>query len=237
MAQPIKGTKQADLTLNGTNGDDTIQGKDGNDTITGGKGNDSIDGGNGIDTAVYSGSIAEYNISFKGTGNEKVTVSDTVAGRDGTDQLKHVEFLNFADGVVNVENGAEWHYLVNAVLDSAAQDPSAPGTMFVGTGIPADHFGIARNEDAGVELALKVHHRSTGADPTYLTSDDYSDGVLHFQVEDGPAVAGGAPKAEWSFDFSIATGLNGATTDLGDFTFQLLYDVDPGTGTRLVIGP
>lgn len=34
------------------------------------------------------------------------------------------------------------------------------------------------------------------------------------------------------FTFSVATGLNGATTDLNDFTFQLLYDVDPGPGTN-----
>jgi Ca2+-binding RTX toxin-like protein len=47
MAKPIKGTKEADLNLHGTDGNDTIQGKDGNDFITGGKGNDNIDGGNG----------------------------------------------------------------------------------------------------------------------------------------------------------------------------------------------
>src|SRR3954470_11195044 len=100
MAKPIQGTKQADLTLSGTEGNDTIQGKDGNDSITGGKGNDNIDGGNGIDTANYSGNFADYHISIKGTGNDKVTVEDTVAGRDGTDQLKHVEFLKFGDGTI-----------------------------------------------------------------------------------------------------------------------------------------
>jgi Ca2+-binding RTX toxin-like protein len=35
MAKPIKGTKDDDLTLNGTAGNDTIQGKDGNDYIIG----------------------------------------------------------------------------------------------------------------------------------------------------------------------------------------------------------
>jgi Ca2+-binding RTX toxin-like protein len=80
MAQPIKGTKQADLNLFGTTGDDTIQGKDGNDFITGGKGNDNIDGGDGIDTAIYTGNYADYSISLKGTGNDKVTVADSVFG-------------------------------------------------------------------------------------------------------------------------------------------------------------
>src|SRR3954471_6631742 len=104
MAKPIQGTKQADLTLSGTEGNDTIQGKDGNDFITGGKGNDNIDGGDGIDTAVYSGNYVDYAISLKGTGNDKITVSDSHAGRDGTDQLKHVEFLKFNDAIFDVQS-------------------------------------------------------------------------------------------------------------------------------------
>src|SRR3954462_14352522 len=104
MAKPIQGTKQADLTLSGTEGNDTIQGKDGSDFITGGKGNDDIDGGNGIDTAVYSGYYADYTIGIKGTGNDKITVTDNV-GPDGSDQLKHVEFLKFNDAIFDVQSG------------------------------------------------------------------------------------------------------------------------------------
>lgn len=110
MAKPIKGTQQADLTFNGTSGNDKIQGKGGNDSITGGVGNDDIDGGQGIDTAYYSGSIDGYMISAKGTGNNKITVQDTnfTDGNDGTDSLKQVEWLQFADGTYNVETGARW---------------------------------------------------------------------------------------------------------------------------------
>jgi hypothetical protein len=97
MAQPIKGTKQADLNLVGTAGNDKIQGKAGNDFIKGGQGNDDIDGGEGFDTALFSGSFFEYLIQAKGTGNDKVTVTDTMANRDGTDSLKHVEALKFND--------------------------------------------------------------------------------------------------------------------------------------------
>src|SRR5947209_8733498 len=109
MAKPVQGTKQGD-SLIGTDGNDTIQGKDGNDFITGGKGNDNIDGGNGIDTAVYSGNYADYSIVFQGTGNDKVTVSDSHAGRDGTDQLKHVEFLKFNDAIFDVQNDVTHHF-------------------------------------------------------------------------------------------------------------------------------
>src|SRR4051794_39640191 len=110
MAKPIQGTQQADLTLIGTDGDDTIQGKGGNDSITGGHGNDNIDGGDGTDTANYSGNFSDYLISAKGTGNDKITVQDTVAGRDGTDQLKHVEFLKFADAIYDVQNDVTHHF-------------------------------------------------------------------------------------------------------------------------------
>lgn len=237
-------------TIAGGDGNDRIDGGKGNDTITGGGGNDVIDGGKGIDTAVFSGNYAQYVIDdghhhHHGHGHghgyghhhhdhDELTVTDTVLGRDGTDRLDDVEWLKFNDATVNTDTGqvAQWHYAVNAMLDAAGQDPAqSPGHMYAGSGLSAGEFGIARNEDAGIELGLKVHHRGSGGGPVYVSSDDYDDGVLHFEVQDGPAVAPGAPKAEWSFDYSIVTGLNGETTDLGDFTFKLLYDVDPGTGT------
>jgi hypothetical protein len=189
-------------------------------------GNDQIDGGGGIDTAIFDGSVGGYSVAFLGTGNNKITVS----GADGFDQLKHVEFLQFDDAVINAANGAQWQYSVNAVPDAAAQDPASPGNLFVGSGIPATGFGLARNEDAGIELGLQVIYRQG---PVVTTTDDYADGVLHFQVNDGPqSTANGssvnnAARASWNFEFSVATGLNGETTSLDDFTFKLLYDVDP----------
>src|SRR5262245_24547857 len=152
MAKPVKGDKQDNLNLIGTDGADKMQGKDGNDTFFGGEGNDQIDGGNGIDTAIFSGSYADYSVVFKGTGNNKITVT----GADGTDELKHIEFLKFDDAVVNVTNGAAWEYQVNAAVDPVAQDS---GNLIVGSGIPATGFGLARNEDAGIELGLQVIYR------------------------------------------------------------------------------
>jgi hypothetical protein len=236
MGKPIQGTKQADLDLMGTDNNDTIQGKDGNDHITGGHGDDNIDGGNGIDTAFYSGNFADYTITTKGTGNDKITVSDSVSGRDGTDSLKHVEYLQFADATYNVQTGAfdQWHYHVNATLDDSAQDPAHPGTMIAGSGIPATAFGIAHNPsaDTGIELGLAVHHRSGApADAAVQSTDNYDDGVLHYQVAAG-ADPGNANRAEWNFDYSVATGVDGQPTHLSDFNFKLLVDVDPTANTN-----
>jgi len=234
MAAPIKGTKGPN-TLSGTDGADKLMGKDGDDFITGGKGNDDIDGGKGIDTAVYSGSYAQYSINFgghlngHGADDSKLTVSDSVAGRDGVDTLRNVEFLKFNDALVDVRNNDV--YFADALLDNSAQKPGTDD-MINGSGIPADHFGIVQDLGAGIELGLKVHDRF-GPNPTILHSDanGYADGVLEFQVDAG---AGNPPtntRATWNFDFSIATGLNGATTGLSDFHFKLLVDVDKGAGT------
>lgn len=131
-------------------------------------------------------------------------------------------------------NAVTWTYYVNAAPDISAQDPASPGDLFVGSGIPAENFGLARNETEGIELGLMVLYRQG---PTVPSTDNYTDGVLNFSVASGPqSTANGsasddATRAAWNFTFSVATGLNGATTDLNDYTLQLLYDVDPGSGT------
>lgn len=125
-----------------------------------------------------------------------------------------------------------WDLAADVALDPSAQ--TLKGTLFAGSGIPATHFGTARNEVAGLELGLGVIYRQG---PTIASSDDYADGVLRFTVNDGPqsttngSFVNNATRAAWNFNFSVATGLNGAATNLGDFTFKLLYDVDPGPGT------
>jgi hypothetical protein len=131
-------------------------------------------------------------------------------------------------------NAVTWNYGVNVAPDPAAQDPASPGNLFVGTGIPAENFGVARNETLGIELGLMVLYRQG---PTVPSTDTYADGVLNFNVASGPqstangSLSNNPNRAAWNFTFSVATGLNGATTDLNDYTFQLLYDVDPGAGT------
>jgi Ca2+-binding RTX toxin-like protein len=168
----IKGTKNSDISV-GTSANDKVFGEDGNDTLFGGMGsddlyggtgddnlfggagNDALDGGKGFDKAYYTGNFEDYTLTAhngnKGDqGNDKWTISDSVASRDGTDQLKDVEFLQFADGWVNLATGemAEWDYSVNANVDPAGQDP-VPGTspeLYVGAGIPVNGFGLARNE-------------------------------------------------------------------------------------------
>ncbi|MDU8913718.1 Ig-like domain-containing protein, partial [Aestuariicoccus sp. MJ-SS9] len=85
--------------LYGGVGNDDINAGIGDDTVEGGQGDDTIDGNNGFDTALYSGSILDYDFSIND--ELEVTITDTV-GPEGTDELKNVEFLQFSDFLYEV---------------------------------------------------------------------------------------------------------------------------------------
>ena len=72
-----------------------ITGGVGSDTLTGGLGNDTLIGGEGFDTVVLAGNRADYTFTRSGDGFRSV---DSTTGRDGTDDLRGVEQIRFADG-------------------------------------------------------------------------------------------------------------------------------------------
>src|SRR5439155_412319 len=81
-----------DNVLIGNAGDDRLDGGAGADTLIGGAGDDTLFGGHGSDTAVFHGNLADYTIDTA-TG----TITDHVAGRDGTDTFSSIEHFQFAD--------------------------------------------------------------------------------------------------------------------------------------------
>jgi Ca2+-binding RTX toxin-like protein len=84
---------------------DGITGNNAANILTGGGGNDTIDGSGGTDLAVFSGPMAAYTISLDTPVAGQIQVTDSVAGRDGTDTLSNVEALQFANGTVLVASG------------------------------------------------------------------------------------------------------------------------------------
>ncbi|RDI62283.1 calcium-binding protein [Microvirga subterranea] len=90
-------------SLEGGVGNDTLEGGNDNDTLVGGVGNDTLQGGTGRNTAVFSGNKANYSIVTNQDGT--ITVTDN-AGQDGTDTLKDVRILKFADQAIALTNGA-----------------------------------------------------------------------------------------------------------------------------------
>ena len=108
---PAAGTGSSN-TINGTAGNDTLIGTASNDTINalagddslrGAAGNDTLYGGDGNDTAFFTGSIADYTVSYD-TANASYTVTDKVNGRDGIDTLYSIELLSFSD-ITNIRPG------------------------------------------------------------------------------------------------------------------------------------
>jgi Ca2+-binding RTX toxin-like protein len=83
----------------GTAFDDVITGNAADNRIDAGLGNDWIDGLTGTDTAVFSGRLADYDIS---NSFGKVYV-EALDGRSGYDTLQNIEFLQFADQRVAVD--------------------------------------------------------------------------------------------------------------------------------------
>jgi Ca2+-binding RTX toxin-like protein len=82
---------------------ETYKGSSINEVFKGTAGNDTIDGGAGVDTAIYTGSISDYYISYnRALGN--ATITDKRSNGDGIDSLKSVEKLQFADKTFDLNN-------------------------------------------------------------------------------------------------------------------------------------
>lgn len=82
-------------TIIGGGMDDVLIGRGGADRLTGGAGDDRIDGGGRIDTAVFSGDMANYSLAYDYAAGT-LTVTDDV-GDDGTDVLRNVDRIQFSD--------------------------------------------------------------------------------------------------------------------------------------------
>ena len=96
-ADLIRGGSGNDF-LSGDAGNDDLRGGSGKDIIVAGLGDDSINGGIGIDRVIATGTLDQYTISNLKYGSFQM--SDNVAGRDGQDNIKGVEFIEFGDDFV-----------------------------------------------------------------------------------------------------------------------------------------
>ncbi|MEE1658424.1 calcium-binding protein, partial [Microvirga sp. CF3062] len=93
-------------TLTGDKEMNTLSGGAGADTLTGMGANDNLDGGEGLNTAVFRGNYADYTITDRSAfaGEAGIwSVADTL-GRDGTDAIKNIQILRFADRSIRFNN-------------------------------------------------------------------------------------------------------------------------------------
>ncbi len=177
-------TFQGSDRLVGGDGDDTLMGGAGGDTLRGDKGNDYLDGGdnrlvdtqygdpngaNGVDAAEYSGNADRYTVTRNKDGTFTVADSKGSAG-DGTDTLKNIEVLRFADKQVNLQVVKQVNYqstLVNGqwkqsttinninwngtdfsdAIDTTSGEPAAGFQDYVRAGAGDDVISTGKGKD------------------------------------------------------------------------------------------
>ena len=105
-----------------------------------------LPGQGGFDTAVYQGNVGDYTIAINDGGtpfdftDDVITITDSVAGRDGVDHLTHIERLQFADLSLTVVPGLNSDPVGNPTVEDAT--PANPGSVTVGDVLTASIAGV-----------------------------------------------------------------------------------------------
>lgn len=134
----VYGTAGNDWLI-GTDAQEAFWARPGDDVIEGRGGNDVIYGSAGIDTAVFRGLKSEYQIS--GPIRDTRSVTDKVAGRDGSDTLELVERLQFADARVAVDLDGHAGVVVK-ILGAVLGASAATDKELVGIGLQLADAGV-----------------------------------------------------------------------------------------------
>jgi len=162
--------------LVGNDANNLLNGMEGNDTLTGGLGNDNLLGGSGADVACYTGTMAEFGISWN-PGTRTVTVVDnkTSNGDEGTDQLMSIERIVFSDGEINLGATVGNKAPVATVLVF-----DRPLIVTKGVGIdyalPANAFSDPDGTSVA-NLAISISDASGGELPDWLGYDPETDTI------------------------------------------------------------
>jgi Ca2+-binding RTX toxin-like protein len=141
-------------------GGDTLTGNNADNVLTGLGGNDVVNGGNGSDTAVYRGARGGYTITKWGDAEKTLTV----AGADGSDTVKNVEYLRFDDQTLSVAA----LYASNAIEGGSGNDTlsgtAAADTVFGNNGndrITGNAGNDAIDGGPGIDTAVYLSARSS----------------------------------------------------------------------------
>jgi hypothetical protein len=111
-------------TLNGGIGDDTLLGGLGDDILIAGAGNDILDGGAGVDTARFSGPIANFQISLNAEGDVEVIDTNPLIAEENV--LLDVETVRFNNNnPINAIDVADFQGRLLALQADPLTDPGA----------------------------------------------------------------------------------------------------------------
>jgi Ca2+-binding RTX toxin-like protein len=209
----------------------TVTGSSQADTLAGGLQNDVLDGGDGVDVAVYTGLYSDYTFAFGANGID-ITDQRQGATNQGRDQVRNVEWLQFADQTLSAD-AVEWASLSltvtpqqvlgdQALVTGTASivdifklvDPEAPSYNIVGDGNTAVFESGLDQIDISALLAA-VGYQAYGLQA--------SAGIMA-----APAQLLNAPPAEANFDNQLGI----TVTQGAEFTLvNIFFDSDAALGS------
>ena len=99
-----------------------------------------------VDTAVFTGLSTDYTITTDALG--RITVVDSVAGRDGTDQLLHFEQMRFSDTTIIVNTPP---VVANPLANQTFSEQAA--VIFA---VPANTFSDVQTAAAALVLSATL---------------------------------------------------------------------------------
>jgi Ca2+-binding RTX toxin-like protein len=235
----------------GGGGNDTLIGNAGNDIFEGGAGDDEIDGWYGEgNTAIYSGNRADYTL--EPASGEWWRITDNREGSpDGTDTIRRIQFLEFADGTVSFADATASNQAPTDIsLSSAAVAELAANDTFVGLLTATDpdtgdtftyeltddaggRFGIDGNKIVVADGAALDYETDASHDVTVKVTDS---GGLSYEktftidvtdVNETPSDVALSPMqvAEFADNDTVVGTLTATDPDTGEtFTYELTDD-------------
>jgi serralysin len=176
----------------GGSGSDSIIGNQAFNRLTGGAGNDTMNGLEGLDTCVFSGAANEYIWLQNGDGSWMV--SDLRLGSpDGSDVLLNIEFLMFADRLIDLGTPA-------SVINSRPliTSPSQTSTLTEWVDQSADELANTTHRAAG---RITYSDPDAGDSHSATVSPQGSGYLGSFTLDTTQMIDGGVG---WSFSVSDA---------------------------------
>lgn len=198
-------------TLDGGAGNDLLQGGAGSDRLIAGAGNDTLYGGSdstgngGIDTAVLSGSYSAYRIIEMGDG------FTGFSGADGVKLLSNVEFVEFANGRLDLATRVFTPSTAGVTVNgTAGNDTLSPSKVPTGQPKPGAGndtlFGFEGNDNLNGGIGADTMHGGSGND--IYTVDDAGDRVV--ETTNG-LDSGGIDTVKSSVDFKLGAFVENLT--------------------------